>query len=374
MHLTYLSIDSIQEGVGASQVLAYVERLTQKGLTIELQTFEKEEPSTELRRRLEGLGIDWQARKFGAPGSKGGLTRVLRGASGLRGRSLVHARSDLAAASALTARCKRWVWDFRSFYVDQKIELGELRAGSLQEKALRKVQEKAAYESSAIIVLTRAAIPVLTDWFGAEIEEKIHVVTTCVDTDRFKLSPLPPLPPLRLLLSGTVNAYYDVPLMTALVDRARTKLPTELSVIGPTSTQRAAELSRVEPQSSTVPPGTMHEVVTTFHAGLSVCREDAGISLKGAMPTKIGEFLATGRPVIVNPGLGDIAETLSERNCGVVVRGAAAEELDSCVDQLLELLDDSDTPIRCRELAMDEFDLNKATDVLIDVYRDVASA
>ena len=51
----------------------------------------------------------------------------------------------------------------------------------------------------------------------------------------------------------------------------------------------------------------MAKLVSSCHVGLSVCRDDAGPSLQAAMPTKIGEFLASGRPVVVNPGPGDAA-------------------------------------------------------------------
>ena len=43
--LTYLTFDSLAEGVGASQVLAYVERLADRGLDVRLHTFEKTAPA-----------------------------------------------------------------------------------------------------------------------------------------------------------------------------------------------------------------------------------------------------------------------------------------------------------------------------------------
>src|SRR5687768_17448837 len=42
--VTYLTTDSLAEGVGASQVLSYVERLADRGLEIVLHTFEKAAP------------------------------------------------------------------------------------------------------------------------------------------------------------------------------------------------------------------------------------------------------------------------------------------------------------------------------------------
>ena len=121
--LTYLATDSLAEGIGASQVLAYVERIAARGVDIELHTFEKAAPSPDLKRRLQEQGVRWTPHDFGRHGSTGGIARVIAGAAALRGAELVHARSDMSAASALLARSRSWLWDVRSLWADQRIAL-----------------------------------------------------------------------------------------------------------------------------------------------------------------------------------------------------------------------------------------------------------
>jgi hypothetical protein len=101
---------------------------------------------------------------------------------------------------------------------------------------------------------------------------------------------------------------------------------------------------------------------------LSVCRDDAGASLLAAMPTKIGEFLASGRPVIVNPGLVDAAGLLERHECGVVFGSAGHLRVGEVVDQLERLLADPATPERCRSLAEVHFNLDRGVDSLVGVY------
>jgi glycosyltransferase involved in cell wall biosynthesis len=112
----------------------------------------------------------------------------------------------------------------------------------------------------------------------------------------------------------------------------------------------------------------MADLISSCHVGLSVCRDDAGVSLRAAMPTKIGELLASGRPVVVNPGLVDAAELLERYECGVVFGSSISLGVEKAADQLELLLNDPSTPDRCRSLAESHFDLRSGIDQLIAVY------
>src|SRR4051812_8380805 len=73
--LTYLSFDSVAEGVGASQVTPYVEALARRGMDITLHSFESSTP-TSVRSHFEGLGVRWEPHDFGRFGQGGGAARV----------------------------------------------------------------------------------------------------------------------------------------------------------------------------------------------------------------------------------------------------------------------------------------------------------
>jgi glycosyltransferase involved in cell wall biosynthesis len=113
----------------------------------------------------------------------------------------------------------------------------------------------------------------------------------------------------------------------------------------------------------------MAQHVGAHHAGIAVCRLDAGVSLKAAMPTKLAEFLAVGRPIVVNAGLGDMAGLLAGRGCGVALAATDRASVAHAADELLLLVDDPATPSRCRALAEDHFDLDRAVRALAALYR-----
>lgn len=369
--LTYLTVDSLAEGVGASQVLPYVERLGQRGLEVTVHSFEHGDSQDEVKRRLDASGVRWHPQPFGAHGGRGGLQRVLRLARAANGAELVHARSDLAAAAALLGRSGRWVWDVRSLFPDQRIELGMLRRGAPEERVLRLVERRAARSANAVITLASAAIPVLESRHGPGVACKATVVPTCVDLDRFRPSPLPAGNVLRLLFSGSLNRYYDVPLMLRLFERARRRCATELTVLAPGETPWDPELAGAGVVRRRAAPDEVPAEVRTAHAGLGMCRTDVGDSLRAAMPTKLAEFLAAGRPVVVNARLGDMDALVAEHRCGVVVGGSSDGHLDTALDQLQALLQDPRTPDRCRGVAEEYFDLDKGISQLVRVYQSV---
>ncbi len=370
--VTYVSMDPLTSTVGSSQVLAYVERLAGRGVDIDLLTFEHGVDPV-VRERLAGLGVTWRPLRFGLHGPVGGLSRVLRAAWAVRGSAVVHARSYMAAASVMLTGVDRWVWDVRSLWVDQKVASGVIRPGSLQERVMRWVERLAAHRSTAVVTLTESAIDELDRRYEGVVSSKARVITTCVDLDRFDVSPLPPVP-LRVLLAGTLNRYYDVHTMLDLIAELRCRYRVEFIVASPGETDWEDELATVEASRVWATPGEMAELVSSCHVGLSVCRDDVGVSLLAAMPTKIGEFLASGRPVIVNPGLVDAAGLLERHECGVVFGSAGHLRAGEVVDRLESLLADSATPERCRSLAESHFNLDRGVDLLVATYESVGGS
>jgi glycosyltransferase involved in cell wall biosynthesis len=366
--LTYLSADSMSEGVGASQVLPYVEALSRQGMTVRLHSLEKGQPSPEIADRLDAAGVRWHPHPWGGWGPTAGLARLVRGATYLCDAELVHARSDIPAGSALLARRPAWIWDMRGFWADERMEMGLLRPGSPQERLMRSIERQSAKKAAGIVTLTAAAIDELERRHGPSIRRKSRVITTCVELNRFPVSPMPPPEPLNLLLAGTLSRRYDVPLMLRLIDELRRRRGTQLTALipGPSPWDGALQDAGVPIQRAATVDMPGH--LRASHAGLSVLRPGGGVAMKASMPTKVGEFLASGRPMVVNAGLGDLDQLLTDHECGVILRDDTPESVVAGADSIERLLADRDTPARCRKLAEDNFRLETAVDDLVEVY------
>jgi glycosyltransferase involved in cell wall biosynthesis len=210
---------------------------------------------------------------------------------------------------------------------------------------------------------------------GPSLTPNRAVVATCVDLDAFVERPAPPVGSvIRLMLSGSLNRYYDVPTMLRLHARLQELRPATLTVVAPGATEWDEAFGDVGAERITARPRDMPAVVARATAGLSICRSDVGDSLAAAVPTKIAEFLATGRPVIVNRGLGDMDAIVAQHRCGVVLDGTSAAAVDAAVTAIQELVDDPELGHRCRQAALDHFSLGAGVERLLSLYEAVMGA
>ena len=235
---------------------------------------------------------------------------------------------------------------------------------------MRRVESAAARRSAGIVTLSRAAIEVLRERYGDGTASKCRVITTCVDLNRFALSPLPPPASIRLLLAGTLNNLYDVRSMIRFFERLRARRPAELTVLTPAATTWRDVFAAVEATVTSTALAEMPARIAQHHVGLCMRRLDIGISGRAVTPIKLGEQLACGRPVVVTPGLGDMDEFVQQNDCGVIVDDTSDRGLAAAIDRLETLLDDPGTPARCRIVAEKHFNLDRAVDELVAAYQD----
>ncbi len=55
-------------------------------------------------------------------------------------------------------------------------------------------------------------------------------------------------------------------------------------------------------------------------------------------PTKLGEYLACGLPVVVNDGVGDVREIVEQLDAGAVLSSMSDREIDEVISRLDDIL------------------------------------
>jgi hypothetical protein len=363
--LTYVTIDSLSEGVGSSQIKPLISRLSNTGLRICLISFEKRKPSTDLKSHFESLGVEWRAKPFGNNGILGGYTRFSELKVTIPETSLIHARSDIPAVSALASKQAPVLWDVRSLWADQKRLIQETLPNDVLYYAYRGLESVAASRSLGMSTLSHAVLPILEERHS-RLPPIRTVVSTAVDLDSFQLSTSLPTR-IRALFSGTYNKYYDLDLSALFISELRKHLDIETHWARPHESERVS-LGVGETRVFPVTQIEMSQLIPNYSFGVSICKLDAGPSLTAAMPTKLGEFLACGRPIVVNKGLGDMDAFIEDFNVGVVLDGSA-ENLSKSAIRFAELLADRDLPNRCRSLAETHFNMNIGTENYLRLYQ-----
>lgn len=354
--VTYLSIDSIQEGVGASQILPLMLGLSKLGKKVSLITFEKREPSVLLVKEIRQHGITWTPQNFGNVGAVGGLQRLNILRKIIPKSFVIHGRSDMPTAAAILSFSDTPIlWDVRSLWSDQRSHIGTAGWNVMTSRAARSLENLSARRASAMSTLTTAIIPIL--------ERRHHllptlreVIPTCVQTSKFLPSAMPS-GQVTCLLSGTFNNYYDLERTKQILEAIRKTI--DLKVIWARGGESPNHYLRVgEDEIITATHEQMPAIVASSHFGIAICRRNQADSLAAVVPTKIGEFLASGRPVIVSEGIGDFDSMFSNSNAGIVV--SENDLLSNVAARLQDILANTKTPSECRELAISQFDMEKA--------------
>ena len=367
--LAYVTIDSLSEGVGSSQITPLISRLSKSGLKINLISYEKTNPNSELIAYFESIGVKWNFRNFGFNGLLGGIERFNSLRKEIPKTNLIHARSDIPAVSAIASRQAPVLWDVRSLWADQKVMIQKSLVNETLYGIFRGLESISAGKSLGMSTLTSAVVPIL-EQRHKRLPLLRTVVPTAVDLDYFKLSPIMPAK-AQALFSGTYNEYYDLNLSALFMDEFRKHNIVETHWARPKESNKShlgVGETIVFPSSQT----GLANLIPDYSFGVSVCKMDAGPSLTAAMPTKIGEFLACGRPIVVNRGLGDMDQFIEEFNAGIILDGTASNLVESAA-QLAGLLSDSETPHRCRALAEKYFSMDIGASKYLDLYSQILS-
>ena len=365
--LTYITIDSLSEGVGSSQIRPLISLLSKMDLKINLISYEKFQPDSDLVNYFELLGVDWNIRRFGSQGIIGGIERLNSLRQEIPKTNLIHARSDIPAVAGIISREAPVLWDVRSLWADQKVMIQENKVNSTLYRLYRGLESIAANKSLAISTLTNSIIPIL-EQRHKRLPKLRTVVSTNVDLDKFQFNSTFP-PTVRALFSGTYNDYYDLELSRMFLHELQNLVPFKTHWARPSESHKShigVGEERIIPSTQ----GDMASLIPRYSFGVSVCKLDAGPSLSAAMPTKIAEFLACGRPIVVNKGLGDMDSFIKEFNVGVILDGSK-ENLRESASSLVSLLDDPETPERCRALAEKYFDLKVGVKQYFDIYQEM---
>lgn len=362
--LTYVTVDSISEGVGSSQILPLIKLLTKAGLSVNLISFEKAKTPAYIEDELKAAHVSWNRREFKSGGAISGLGRLVEISRVIPNTRLIHARSDIPAVAATLSKRAPILWDVRSLWAEQK---AFIETAPLKKRILRMyggLESIASINASAMSTLTNAVIPVLEQ--KHRVLPKLRtVVPTAVNLEVFRFNHKISSP-IKGLYSGTYNNYYDLSLSRLFVEELQKLAPVEIHWARPKESPNTT-LNAGETSIFVATQIEMAQIVGSYSFGISICKVNAGASLKAAMPTKVAEFLACGRPVVVNSGLGDFDEYLSEFNAGVILSGTTGDT-KAKAQELMNLLSDPETPYRCRALAEKYFDIREGARKYLDLY------
>ncbi len=388
----YLTRNGLLEPLGQSQVLSYLKGLS-RDHQITLITFEKSEDMADTQAMAkanadcEAYSINWHPKSFRhrpkllAPAwSMFEMFWSAYRAARAGEAQMIHARSYLPAAAAwavfrLTGT--PFIFDMRALWPEELIVASRLQRGSIVHKVLTHLEKVCLRDAAAVVSLTNAAVEYLRDQYPTELQrQRIAVIPTCADLQRFKQSDKPPSERVYGCVGTLLSGWFLLDWLAAFFNTVAQKDPEarfEVITRDDAETVRAAldidgnlcDRLSIFPSASE----SVHEALQK--QSTSVMFFTDGTSKLGSAPTRLGEALGCGVPVVANEGVGDVADIIRQNNIGVIVKDGSEASMALALDELGTLRSDPDLPSRCRKAAEEVFSLEAGTKAYRKLYADI---
>lgn len=395
----YICYLSVEDPLVHTQVVAYLAGLVERGHTIHLLTFDpKLDPERRRahREQLSRLGIEWHSLRYHKrPSLPATVYDTLAGAIAaaviVRRHRLdaVHARNHVPAAMALMVRRVargRLIFDIRGLMAQEYVDAGRWRPGGIPYRLTNWIQRLAIRRADGVVMLTKA---VRRQLFGnPPSRDSVVVIPCCADLDRIEALSTAREETRRTLglgerpvmvYVGKLTGRYSEREMVEFFIAARRQHPG-LAFLVLTQVDPAPLLVELEraaiPASDYVVTRAEPEDVGRYLAAadFALFFYRAGPSQVAVSPTKIGEYLGAGLPVVCSADIGDTDEVLTGRRVGAVLRDFSERSYEEASKAIRELLEDAGTGDRCRAVAHSELSLREVgIPRYDDLYRAVAS-
>jgi glycosyltransferase involved in cell wall biosynthesis len=392
--MTYLGI---LEPIPKSQVLPYLFELSGEA-EIHLLSFEKKwlmkREAGELKRmedQLREKGIVWHRLTYHKhPLLLSSLLDIFLGtvvslSVTVRHKiSIIHARSNIPIAIGYIIKSVmpvKLLYDRRGIMGEDHTEHSGWKKGGYLYRLATWFERRAIGKSDAIVVLTQKANDRLGKEVGPKSTVSIDTIPCCIDLGLFNYEDggdLKAQPGLAgkfvFIYSGSVGTYNLLNEMfdffkeaASLIPNARFLILTQNRDAVVDSLARRTDIDKDKINVSYASQEMLPSFLSTADAGL-VFRRTSPTAI-AASPTKFGEYLACGLPVISTPKIGDLEDIINSNRIGVVLTGYGKDDYREAVKRLLSLLEDRDAVRRrCRKAAEEIFSLERGARKYLGIY------
>lgn len=359
--------------LGQSQVLPYLEGLAAAGHEIWLISFDKSDRFSQsehlIRNQLNNKNIHWHPEVYTASppvvSTLKDLRTLKRSAKNLiRAHQIeaVHCRSYITALVGLELKRKlklKFIFDMRGFWADERIDGNIWKLSnpifSTIYKFFKRKEKQFLMEADAVVSLTENAANEIHSWKGME-NVPITVIPCCADLHLYqaklandpaviKWRKLLDLPAGKFVLSylGSLGTWYMLDEMLDYFSVLLKEKPEAVFLFitpdNPEMIIRAAADKGIPKASVRITKAARKEVPELAALStVSIFFIKPSFSKKASSPTKMGELMAAGIPLIVNSGVGDVETILKDGGNGHVIGTFDKENYRDSVQHLDALL------------------------------------
>lgn len=405
-HILFLSYDGLTDPLGSSQVLPYILGLEAKGYRYTVMSFEKPERYAEGRKTidaiLQGKNITWIPLAYhksppvlSTLWDVRTLHREIKKLHQKNPVDLMHCRSYITSLAGLSFKKKYnipFVFDMRAFYADERADAGMWpKTHPLFGKVysfFKKKEKEFLSHADHTVVLTHAGARMMREGklTGTAFTGKLSVIPCCADMHHFNYKNITSekIESIRRQLNitdqtfvlgycGSVGTWYMLPQMLDYFNIQLQKRPDSLFLI--LTRDNKEEIIR-EAQKKGIPENKLYITPVSrdeMPAWLSVFTYSIffilpSFSKQASSPTKQGELMGCGIPVICNANVGDTEEIVLKSSEGIVIYNFNESEYSSAVTKSMRAQADK---AQIRECGISYYGLEDGINKYDRIYKEV---
>jgi glycosyltransferase involved in cell wall biosynthesis len=366
--ILYLSYDGMTDPLGQSQVLSYIIGLSKRGYRFHLISFEKPDRFEKLQYQIQKIcnqnAIVWHPKIYT---KKPPLFSTLYDVWRMRNLafklhkkhnfSIVHCRSYLSALVGMYMKNKfkiKFLFDMRGFWADERVDgkIWDLKSPLFKSvyNFFKRKEKEFFLTADHIISLTHNGKQEITSWKGFEnLTNKIEVIPCCADLLKFnpdlitenqknELRQKLKIDQAQFILGyiGSIGTWYMLDEMLKVFKSLQQKKENAIFLFvtgdNPIEILNKAQNNGISENSLRI-QSAMHAEVATYISlfNVSVFFILPAYSKKASSPTKQGELMSMGIPIICNSGVGDTDKIIEKYKAGVVIQ-EMTEQNFSCLN------------------------------------------
>lgn len=393
--------------LGQSQVIPYLAGLSKLGYSITLLSCEKperfESGKGHIQQLLDLAGITWVPIPYTAQpkvlSTVHDVRKLIATAKALHKENhfhIVHCRSYIAAMAGLTLKRKygvKFLFDMRGFWADERIDGGIWNLGNPLFKGIYKYFKKKELEyfntADHSISLTEAGKREIHTWEGLKSPVPIQVIPCCADLDLFNYQSLDQvkLGEMKKLFGytetdqvitylGSLGTWYMLDEMLRLFAKikARHANAKMLFITGDDAEMvysKVGELRLIKADFKVVKAARTDVPYYIALGVASMFFVKQAYSKLASSPTKMGEIMGLGVPIICNAGVGDVKEITEDTGAGICLENFSEDELQRAANSFDKLLTIPKEQIRAG--ALKYYSLSKGIEKYESVYKKLLS-
>jgi glycosyltransferase involved in cell wall biosynthesis len=397
--VVFLSYDGITDPLGQSQILPYLFGISShKNYKITIVSFEKTKNYLQnkdvILNNIAKHNIHWAPLKYTKyPPIFSTLLDVYklrRTVSKLNenGVDLIHCRSyitTLVAVKLNKADNIPFIFDMRGFYADERVD-GKI--WSLDNYIYKKIynyfksKEKEFLQfSDYTISLTKNGKKEIESW-SLPNQSKIKVIPCCTDENLFQKKNIQNVrselgfnkDDFIISYVGSIGTWYMLDEMLDFFKCLQTKKPNTkfffITKDDPQLILQKVKSKKIDISSIKIQPSSREMMPSYIGASnFSIFFILPVFSKKASSPTKMGEIMNLGIPIICNSGVGDVDEIMEKSMPELLVKDFSSYEYDRVIDLITNNYNPN--PKNITKTSHSYYSLEKGVEKYKEVYKEI---